>query len=117
MKELAKAALIQGGVQDPSDDQIVILSTLMVRYVQQQVKGLEKYNIPINPMSDHDWLEMKLEEHIDGSVYTICENIQMMIKKQQLQKADDVTRKLAAAINAGEISMDQVSWLLEKKRS
>jgi hypothetical protein len=75
VKEIAKLALISGGLKKPAESQIEILSIIITKYVDQQLKGLKKYDVAINPLDDYDWLDMKLEEQIDGAVYSICETL------------------------------------------
>lgn len=39
----------------------------------QELKGISKYGVPLNPMSDYDWLNMAEEEQIDGYKYLVAE--------------------------------------------
>ncbi len=39
----------------------------------QERKGIEKYGKSLDPMDDYDWLEMALEEQVDGTKYLVAE--------------------------------------------
>ncbi|GGN64503.1 hypothetical protein [Oceanobacillus indicireducens] len=39
----------------------------------QEMKGIQKYGKPLDPMDNYDWLEMAAEEQVDGYKYLIAE--------------------------------------------
>lgn len=39
----------------------------------QEQKGIEKYGKPLDPLDNYDWLQMALEEQVDGTKYLIAE--------------------------------------------
>ncbi|RDW17026.1 hypothetical protein CWR48_15605 [Oceanobacillus arenosus] len=39
----------------------------------QEDKGIAKYGKPLDPMDNYDWLQMALEEQVDGTKYLIAE--------------------------------------------
>src|SRR5690606_19056662 len=39
----------------------------------QEDKGIAKYGKPLDPLDDYDWLQMALEESVDGTKYLIAE--------------------------------------------
>lgn len=39
----------------------------------QEVKGINKYGKPLDPMDNYNWLQMALEEQVDGAKYLIAE--------------------------------------------
>jgi len=41
----------------------------------QEDKGIEKYGQPLDPLDDYDWLEMAIEEQVDGFKYLHAEQI------------------------------------------
>jgi hypothetical protein len=112
MKEMAKAALIKGGIKDPSESQVEILGVMITKYVEQQLKGLEKYGVPINPLDKYDWMDMKLDEDVDGAVYQISQTIQ---RKHELKRYDDTLLELVDLINKGEASLQDLERMLNKK--
>lgn len=40
---------------------------------QQELKGIEKYGQPLDPLDNYDWLKMALEEQVDGTKYLVAE--------------------------------------------
>lgn len=41
----------------------------------QEVKGLEKYGVALDPHAKYDWLAMAKEELVDGFKYLECERV------------------------------------------
>lgn len=39
----------------------------------QEQKGIKKYGKPLNPLDNYNWLEMCLEEQVDGAAYIVAE--------------------------------------------
>lgn len=39
----------------------------------QERKGIEKYGKPLDALDNYDWLEMALEEQVDGTKYLVAE--------------------------------------------
>lgn len=39
----------------------------------QEIKGMNKYGKPLDPLDNYDWLKMALEEQVDGTKYLIAE--------------------------------------------
>lgn len=39
----------------------------------QEMKGIRKYGKALNPMDNYDWLQMALEEQVDGTKYLVAE--------------------------------------------
>jgi hypothetical protein len=111
MKEISKAALIKGGVQDPSESQVEILAVMITKYVEQQLKGLAKYGVPINPLDKYDWMDMKLDEDVDGAVYQISQTIQ---RRHELDQYDKTMTELKALLDHGEITLDQIRERIKK---
>lgn len=111
IRQAAKMALMAGGIDSPAESEIKILTKIMVVFIKQQLKGHEKYPTAVDPLDHYDWMEMKLEEQIDGSVYGICE----LIKTQHHRDQYDATMKeLKALVEAGEITLDQIKEGLKK---
>jgi hypothetical protein len=85
---LAYKALVTGGIPSPSLPQIEILAKIIEKYVEQQLKGLAKYQKAIDPTDPYDWLEMAMEEQIDLTVYQICELQRIQGKREQLNRQE-----------------------------
>lgn len=111
MKEAARAALIKGGIQDPSESQVEILGIIITKYVEQQLKGLAKYGVPINPLDQYDWLDMKAEEDIDGAVYSISQTIQ---RQHELEQYDRKLLEVVDLINKGETTLEDLERMMRK---
>lgn len=39
----------------------------------QEMKGIRKYGKALDPMDNYDWLQMALEEQVDGTKYLVAE--------------------------------------------
>lgn len=53
----------------------------------QEIKGIEKYRQPLDPLDNYDWLEMALEEQVDGTKYLVAE---MEKRKDVIGKIRDI---------------------------
>lgn len=113
LKYAARLALSAGGIQDPSESQVEILVKIIELYVLQQVKGLEKYDQPIQPLDDYDWLEMKLEEQLDGAVYQMCELIKTKAERNVI-KYGAIKSRLAQLVESGEVTIDEITDHLKR---
>jgi hypothetical protein len=40
---------------------------------EQELKGIEKYGKPLDPIDNYDWIEMAKQEQVDGFKYLIAE--------------------------------------------
>jgi len=72
----------------------------------QEEKGVAKYGKPLNPSDKYDWIEMAIEEMVDGFKYILAE--------QHRRKA--VIKKIRQAINTDvkPSKHDEISILLDK---
>jgi len=74
---------------------------------KQEDKGIEKYGQPLEPTdTKHDWLEMAIEEQVDGVKYLHAEQI----------KRKHITDQIRLLIKNNTIPMvhDQISVLLDQ---
>lgn len=73
----------------------------------QEMKGLDKYGEPLDPLNkDYDWLEMAIEEQVDGFKYLHAEQV----------KRAHVVAEIREIIkyNTNILAHDQISALLDQ---
>jgi len=73
----------------------------------QELKGKEKYGEPLNPHNkNYDWLEMAIEEVVDGFKYLHAEQV----------KRERIVAKIREIIqyNTNILAHDQISALLDQ---
>lgn len=52
----------------------------------QEEYGINKYGQPLNPLDNYDWLEMALEELVDGFKYLHAEQVKRRHVIKQIRK-------------------------------
>lgn len=67
----------------------------------QENKGIEKYGQPLNPLDTYDWLEMALEEQVDGTKYLIAE----------MEKRKFIAHKIRRALEYNHYYTEINHWL------
>lgn len=70
----------------------------------QEEKGIEKYGQPLNPFDRYDWIEMALEECVDGFKYLLAEKV----------KRDTTIKKIEELLNL-DIEGEKLRRLIQKE--
>src|SRR5690625_7917232 len=60
---------------------------------EQEEKGIAKYGKPLDPADDYDWIEMAIEEQVDGFKYLLAEKRIREFKRQKRKLVIDKIRQ------------------------
>lgn len=83
---------------------------------KQEVKGIEKYGVPLNPMDNYDWLNMAEEELIDGYKYLVAERTRRdAILKEIVEDINNMKNGLEYA-EGGEAYIEMLNAIEAKLR-
>lgn len=58
----------------------------------QEEKGIKKYGQALDPLDDYDWLEMAVEEQVDGFKYLHAEQVKRKHIANEIRKLTDDKR-------------------------
>lgn len=70
----------------------------------QEDKGIIKYGKPLDPLDDYDWLDMALEESVDGTKYLVAEKVKRIYHCKKL-------RSLVLKNCEGYVQQEMLHWV------
>src|SRR5690625_1336623 len=79
----------------------------------QEKKGIAKYGKPLVPADDYDWIELAIEEQVDGFKYLLADKRIREFKRQKRKIVIDKARQ-AIKTDVSPKKHDEITRLLDK---